>query len=110
MDWETRGQMMLARIMWMGWRKEMPRGIYLLKTKRSPRSETLWWLLSNAELVRSGVPAAESSTINEKRTKTLAKNIVEISFINPSLRRASEGWDQILKEQLTCPIRFADKR
>jgi hypothetical protein len=79
---------------------------YLLKTKRSPRSETLCWLLSNAELVRSGLPAADSSTINEKRTKTLAKNIAAISFINPSLRRASESWDQILKEQLTCPIRF----
>jgi hypothetical protein len=52
------------------------------------------------------VPAAESSTINEKRTKTLAKTIVEISFIKPSLRRVSESWDQILKEQLTCPIRF----
>jgi hypothetical protein len=57
---------------------------YLLKAKRSPRSETLCWSLSNVQLVQSGVLAAESNTINEKRTKTLAKSIVEISFIRPS--------------------------
>jgi hypothetical protein len=42
--------------------------------------------LSNVELVRSDVLAAESNTINEKRTKTLAKSIVEISFIKASPR------------------------
>jgi hypothetical protein len=56
---------------------------YLLKTKRSPRSEILWWSLSNVELVRSGVLAAESNTINEKRTKRLAISIVEKSLIRP---------------------------
>jgi hypothetical protein len=56
---------------------------YLLKTKRSPRSETLCWSLSNVELVRSGVLAAESNTINEKRTKRLAISIVEKSLIRP---------------------------
>jgi len=40
--------------------------------------------LSNVELVRSGVRAAESNTINEKRTKALAKSIVEISLIKSS--------------------------
>jgi hypothetical protein len=39
--------------------------------------------LANVELVRSGELAAEINTINEKRTKTLAKSIVEISFISP---------------------------
>jgi hypothetical protein len=47
--------------------------------------------LSNVELVRSGVLAAESNTINEKRTKTLAKSIVEISFIK-ALPKGTKGW------------------
>ena len=64
--------------------KLTPADDYLLKAKRSPRSETLCWSLTNVELVRSGVLAAESNTINEKRTKTLAKSIVQISFIKPS--------------------------
>jgi hypothetical protein len=61
------------------------------------------------------VLAAESKTINEKRTKTLAKSIVEISFIKPSPRARNTGvlatkslsvkWEQILREQGTCPIR-----
>jgi hypothetical protein len=46
--------------------------------------------LSNVKLVRSGVLAAESNTINEKRTKALAKSIVEISFIKPP--QGHEGW------------------
>ena len=86
-----------------------------MKAKRSPRSETLCWSLANVELVRSGELAAESNTINEKRTKTLAKSIVEISFIKPSPKGTkgwvlattsfSLNWEQILREQVTCPIR-----
>jgi hypothetical protein len=34
-----------------------------LKAKRSPRSETLCWSLSNVELVRSEVLAAESNNV-----------------------------------------------
>src|SRR5262245_48361196 len=56
---------------------------YLLKAKRSPRSETFCSPLSNVKLLRSGVRAAESNTINENRTKTLAKSIVKLSFIKP---------------------------
>jgi hypothetical protein len=61
------------------------------------------------------VLAAQSNTINEKRIKPLAKSIVEISFIKPSpkgtkswsLRRHfSVKWEQILREQVTCPIRY----
>jgi hypothetical protein len=37
------------------------------------------------------VLAAEINTINEKRTKTLAKSIVEISFIKPSPRQERLG-------------------
>jgi hypothetical protein len=61
------------------------------------------------------VLAAESKTINEKRTKTLAKSIVEISFIKPfpkgtkhwvlATTSPSVKWEQILREQGTCPIR-----
>jgi|GEM_PF-1642711 hypothetical protein len=58
--------------------------IYLLKAKRSRKSETLSESLTKIELVRSGWPAAESNTINEKRTKALAKRVVQISFIKPS--------------------------
>jgi hypothetical protein len=47
--------------------------------------------LANVELVRSGELAAEINTINEKRTKTLAKSIVEISFIKPSPRHERPG-------------------
>ena len=47
--------------------------------------------MSNVELVRSGLLAAEINTINEKRTKTLAKSIVEISFIKPSPRARKAG-------------------
>jgi len=59
---------------------------YLLKAKRSPRSETFCSPLSNVKLLWSGVRAAESNTINEKRTKALAKSIVKISFMKPPLR------------------------
>jgi hypothetical protein len=37
------------------------------------------------------VRAAESNTINEKRTKTLAKSIIKKSFIKPFPENA-KGW------------------
>jgi hypothetical protein len=60
------------------------------------------------------VLAAEINTINERRTKTLAKSIVEISFIKPpkgtkgwvlATTSFSVNWEQILREQVTCPSR-----
>ena len=38
---------------------------YRLKVKRSPASEILSWLLTDGELVLSGLSSTEISTINE---------------------------------------------
>ena len=77
---------------------------YLLNAKRSPRSETFCWSLTKAGLIRSGVRGAESNTINEKRTKTLAKRIVEISFINPPA--LSFGYAELI--DVSAPKRLTD--
>jgi hypothetical protein len=42
---------------------------YRLKAKRSPTSEILSWLLTNGELVPSGLISTESSTINNRGRK-----------------------------------------
>jgi hypothetical protein len=56
------------------------------------------------------VLAAEINTINEKRTKTLAKSIVEISFIKPSpgYERLGSCDDVFLRQLGANPKRASD--
>lgn len=54
---------------------------YLAKANRSPRSDTLSWLLINADLVLSDVSIAVSNEINANSTKLLTSSVAEMSFI-----------------------------